>query len=147
MTKAYLIFFLLVYDCQLFKKHCLYEISTFGAEVVMVQSGKYLPCNHEDLSSIPSSHVKSQVWQEMLVTPALGGRCRGPWHLLDCQSQWSIPDTVKACFKNVVEGNRGGWSISTVGFHMHGNGLCVCTPMHTHEHSHIHTTWTFFLKG
>lgn len=100
LIKAYLIFFLLVYDCQLFEKHCLYEISIFAAEVVMAPSAKYLPCKHEDLSSIPSRHVKSWVWQDMLVTPALGGRHRGPWRLLDCQSQWSVPDVVKACFKN-----------------------------------------------
>lgn len=112
----------------------------------MVWSGKYLLCKREDLSSIPSCHVKSRVWQDMFVTPALGGRHRGAWRLPDCQSQWSVPDVVKACGRQqrrrVLIGRWLPYAWESVVC------LCVCVHLCTHMNivtfiQHGHT----FLKG
>lgn len=40
----------------------------------MAQSVKCLPCNHEDLSSNPSTHVKSRAWQCVLILLGVWGR-------------------------------------------------------------------------
>lgn len=40
----------------------------------MAQPVKCLPCNPEDLSSIPSTHVKSRAWQCVLILLGVWGR-------------------------------------------------------------------------
>lgn len=56
---------------------------------------KYLPCKHKDLSSIPTTSLKSQVWWWLSVTPILRTQKEvNPWCFLTCQPSLIVEPQV-----------------------------------------------------